>query len=351
MKNIKVDFKIKKVLRDQDNGLWAEVTHVGNSGWISLEKFGEDESYGFRKLRRIGVHLLSSAAKSAAKNALQDVKPTGDIIVAKQPGYFFTGKGDEEELVCYVYGSGEIICSPGKETPEILAGFDLDEKFERRGDDGVFQKNMAVLVKDQAIPVLMLTLALVPILQPFAPAGMYVENFILEICGKSTTGKSAVAVGLAGAVWGGHAHSKTSFFGTWNATVNAIEEGLLGHHNALLGLDEATAISEEEKKRGQLIGHFAHRFSLGDLKQRMGDLKEQYYRLIAISTSNQSLASICKESPSVLEALETRLITLKVPDRSTYIFDQLPRGFKDFDKARLQFYEIGATITVILRAI
>ncbi len=341
--NANIEFSITRVARDQDECVWAEVSFNKKSCWISLATAGESETYLFQKLRGIGVNIVSASAKTTAKNALQDATPDGDILVAKQPGYFFTGTGETQKLHAFAYPSGQIIHIPNEQKPEILIGFELNEKFVNNGDVAEFQKGMGVLVKDQAIPVLMLTMALVPILQQFTPPGLFVENIIVELCGTSTTGKSAVAIGLAGAVWGGNPdpNSKTGFFDTWNSTPNRIEERLINLNNTLMGLDEATAISGNAKQRAELIGNLVHRLSLGQTKQRMGDSSAQSFRLVTISTSNQSLSSICEESPSIVEALETRIVTVNIPDRSTKIFDFLPRGFRDIDKARSKFYVVG----------
>ena len=258
IKKIK-QFTIEKVMQDDQNGVWVKAAHLGRTCWISLSLFGESDEYGYSKLRSLGVNILSLAAKTDAKNRLQEVVPNGTILVAQRPGYLFADKDVTKRPICYAYGSGDLIFPQKTKRPEIIVGFKPQKSFESRGDFPTFQKEMSILINGQPIPVLVLTMSLVPILQPFAPPEMYIENIILELCGRSSSGKSAVAVGLGGAVWGGNPRSKTGFFKTWNSTVNATEESLPRYQNALIGLDEATVASGNAKKRGEDISNFTHR--------------------------------------------------------------------------------------------
>ena len=336
-------FQITKVAEDQFGEKWVKVTKDDDSVWISIGRFSESDAYGFKCLGKIGVTPLTPGTKSAAKRYLEEgLEDTEDEIhVALQPGYVFVQKNDAQRVIAYVHASGHTYPVEDADAPDIILGFDPDPSFQTQGNHIAFQEGLGPLVKDQALPILMLTLALAPILQPFIPSELYVENAIVEVCGDGTSGKSAMAIGIAGAVWGGNSTRKTGFFQSWNQTVNKIEQSLGVYNNAMAGFDEATAVSGNKKQRAEAIGNLVHRISLGSGKGRMGEENSPDFRLIAISTSNQPLAQICGEDAQVLQAIETRLITLEVPKRDSKVFDYVPKGFDSAQKATQQFYVIG----------
>ena len=331
---------IKSSKSEKSGDIWVEVENGKRSCWISIGRFGASDAYGFSLLLIIGIPSLTNTVKNQIKDQLQGATPKGMIIVAERPGYISAEVDGEEQVVAYAYGSGEIIRGPNALKLTIIAGFAPIANFDQYGDEELFQKEMGRLVKDQAIPVLILGLSLAPILQPFVPQEYLVENCIVELSGPPSLAKSACAIGLGG-IWGGLKGSKLGFYKSWNATVNALEESTTNYNNALMGLDEATAIAGNKNVRAEAISSFVTRFSLELTKKRLGEPDQLPVHAIAISTSNESLAEICKESPNVLLALLSRLTTVHAPKRKTKIFDCLPDGFKNFREAGVHFYVTG----------
>jgi hypothetical protein len=341
MTNNSTILNIKSSKSEKSGDIWVEVENGKKSCRISIGRFSVSDTYGFKLLRSIGITSLTNTAKNQIKEQLQNATPNGKILVAERLGYILAEVHGVEQVVAYAYGSGEIIRGPKAPELEIIPGFDPIANFSQHGDDALFQKSMGKLVKDQAIPVLVLGLSLAPILQPFVPPEFYVENCIVELSGPPSSAKSACAIGLGGGVWGAFKGSKLGYFNSWNGTVNALEESMKNFNNALLGLDEATAISGSQTARAEAISNFVHRFSLELPKKRLGEPDQLPVHSIAISTSNQGLVEICKESPDVVKALLSRLTTIKVPERKTKIFERYPMGFSNFGKASAQFYVIG----------
>jgi len=333
-------FAISRSAVDQHGGHWIEVVKSEKTVWISISQYAESDTYGTRRFGRVGVALLTAASKQEAKAALEGSEADEEIFAVAQPGFVIVGKGAEKRVIGYAYASGELIGCDKPSDPEVIIGFEPHPDFGKGGDLNVFQAKMAPLIKKQALPILMLTAAIAPILQQFTPPALYVENMVIDLCGKGTRLKSAIAVAIAGPVWGS-SDRKTGFLNNGNATPNKIERTLPMYNNALAGRDETTMMGDDASARGKALGNLVHRISAGTVKERIGDDTSEVFRLIAIFSSNQGLWAISTEDTDVLEALETRIVTIVIPERPTGAYDFLPEGHATTRSIQEQLYTIG----------
>lgn len=279
----------------------------------------------------LGILAVSAAMKRAVRQKLESAPESNAIIVATRGGF---ERADRPRF--YASADGTIISSvPGLKV--LFAG--KNARFEGLGRFRWYEREMARVIKDQPIPLLVFFYALTPVLQPFAKkAGFLVQNTILEVSGRSSRYKSSITNFVAGSVWGGSSEP-LGFADSWNLTPAKAEEIFRDQNYALVVFDEAASAGGSEKDRGQIIGNVVHRLSAGKERGRMGEMSD-YYNVMALSNSNESLTSILASAPEVKTALEVRLITLRVPTRETGTFEFVPYGYETVDKAMEDVFKL-----------
>jgi Superfamily II helicase and inactivated derivatives len=279
----------------------------------------------YSALLPVGIIAISPAQKAAVRQKFDEAPETDKVIVVTRNGYEHV---DRPRF--YAMGDGSLIKSDA--SLRLIGIGNPDDRFEERGSRRTYERNLARVIRNQPIPLMVFFYALTPALQPFAmQAECLVQNTMLELSGSTSRYKSALTNFLAGSVWGG-TQETLGFADSWNITPASAEEAFIRHQNGLLVLDEATMAASSEKERGNVIGNVVHRLTAGKKRGRKGEVSA-HFQLMALSNSNQSLASILDAAPEVKAALEVRLITLQVPKRETGPFEFVPRGFDSVHQA------------------
>lgn len=276
------------------------------------------------ELTKFGLVAHSPADRLQIKEKIAAAEATTSVVATKL-GYERTSRPRY-----FTYGDGNSI-----KTDPVLKVYSLapgEPGFDRLGSLDAYERGIAPTLRDQAIPMTVFFFALSEVIKPFAKAaGFNTENMMMDLVGKSTNFKSALTSRLAGSIWGkpdqlgGYAHR-------WNMSNQKIEEFFRDHDNHLLILDEATLAGENPKKRGDAILNVVHRLSSGESRAVTGAAISGH-SLTMLSNSNEPMRTILGASEDVIEALEARLISFKLPQRETGFFDSVPEGFSSIGNA------------------
>lgn len=288
----------------------------------------------FAELTKIRIVASARKDRDEIKAKIEAAK-SGTSTVATIPGYERATRPRY-----FVYGDGHVIL--GERLLRIHPRTSGNQTFERAGSLEAYETGVAPVLRNQAIPLTVFFFGLSQVIKPFAQAaGINAENMMMDLVGKSTNYKTALTSTVAGSIWGkpdrvgGYSHR-------WNMSAQKIEEFFKDHNNHLLILDEATLADKDPKKRGDVILNVVHRLSSGESRARTGEAVTGH-SLTMLSNSNEPMRTILAAGEDVIEALEVRLISFKLPTRETGFFDSVPEEFSSIGAAMNQIFATTQT--------
>lgn len=226
----------------------------------------------------------------------------------------------------FVFEDGEI-CLPESDSAPFEILFTPRSVRQCRGTAEEWNERIGRYLIDN--PFLMFS-AMVAFVGPLLALVDRSTNILFELAGASSCGKSK-ALQIAASIWGrSSGRPSERYWKTCNGTVNAIEDTVRGHQDALLCLDELQllAAGESDKVRGKTVGELIFRLSEGETKGRLGEPVFDF-NLATLFTANQRVRDLVGGTRSdVADAIEVRLCTLPIDaDRPYGIIDHVPERF------------------------
>lgn len=271
-------------------------------------------------LRRVGVIATSRTAKAEIKRRIDYATPEPNVIAATHVGY-------ERKPVprYFVYGDGSVI------TPlpdlAVVPVLEPRDRFEFDGDLISYENGLARVLQDQPFPLTVFFFGLAQLIKPFvAGTGYKAENMMLELVGRTSTYKSALACTVAGSAWG-KPHALDGYARSWNMSEQKIEELFNEFNDHLLILDEVTAAHSSEKTRAERVLNTVHRLSSGQGRARTG-MPTASHSVSMLSTSNEPMRLILPATDDVRRALEVRLVSFHATAEENGFFRSVPEGFE-----------------------
>lgn len=272
------------------------------------------------KLNQRGAHLISSKARTAFVQMLQDAKPSGERFpVATRPG--LVGSSFVLPDMTIRFGGQRVETYFDDLPSDILA------KFRCAGTLKGWSK-IAELAKHNSRFILGIGQAFSSVTAAIAS----LEAPAIQYVGPAGIAKSALASVLS-STWG---RSPDPFVGdlhgfgeTWSHTQNNLEPTLTAHNHTLLVLDE-TRNTGAEKAAAQRVLDSVMKIQGGMAKGRFNDPGTRRSWLTGIiSTSNLSVVELLHAAGQEFDpAYADRLIDIPPPTTGSGIFESL-RGHSD----------------------
>lgn len=309
--------RILDAVEDQTGERRIRYGTLRRSKWISVRELCLSEKDVFAHLASAGFPYLTPKAKNEFKTIIQSHSTYRPGIVASRPGWL---QG------CYIFGDGSV------ETPDHAAGddmiiaFETDPKFSPRETLWDWKHVVGPLVSRQ--PTLMFVLAFAFVGPLMAFVSRHYLNAQLEIVGRGETGKSTAGL-LAASVWAGNPGSETGGAESWDLTLNAIDGQKQRHSDNLLVLDELNLAGSDERQQKQMLQKAVFKLASSGQKRRYGDVGALEQTTLAVmSTTNASLLSLVNASGDIGGAIESRLISITIPEDAPFgVFASIPEGF------------------------
>ena len=274
---------------------------------LDPDDFVDNPSRIRKRLQQVMKCLIEPKDLAAIREACQRAPLSKKLMIVTQPGW--SAPGEAGYPAYYAYPDGTIIVPPGLSATDYIPMYEANESAARRGSYRAYISGVSRSIRGQPIPIFLFFFSLASVLQPFTQEiGLFVENVVVELVGRSGAHKSTLTNLLAGSVWGGSAQ-KLGYANAWNATPNAIEELLPCFNNGLLILDEATLAGQSAQARGEAIFNTIHRISLGKPRRRYGETERAPWSLMALSSSNASLSSFMDYGEYEARAADVRLLS------------------------------------------
>lgn len=271
------------------------------SVWFSLADFIRDERATFVQLQSVQP-LVTSNARRKFKELVQAHNEFRTGRVANEPGWWGNS---------FVLGNGKVVSPPGS-TDEIVVTFAPQAKFAERGTLKEWKKALGPTVKNEPIVLAVLSHAFSGALLPHLPPDFI--SPMIELVGERERGKTTLAL-LAASVWAGRPGESIGGAESWKSTLAGFEATRARHRHSLLVLDEANLAGTDGKKAGALIGDAIMSLVAPQQKTRHGDPGNVLpIQLAILSTSNRRLRDLIAVDPAVLDALESRLLAIKLPN-------------------------------------
>ncbi|GAB6843693.1 hypothetical protein JCM2811A_26950 [Methylorubrum rhodinum] len=244
-------------------------------------------------------------------------------LVAGRPGWL--------EKAHYVYGNGEVE-RPDGDDREVIIAFKPNAKFKPVGSLAGWQASIGQAIADQPIPLFIVRYAFVGPLLRLAPA--HVQNPQVEIVGKGEIAKTTILTVAASA----HAGDPTSDVGgaeTWDMTINAHDPQKREHADSLLALDEVNLAGLDGRDQRDLLLKAGFKGATNGSRKRLTDtVVAPNVRVATLSTSNVPRRDLVKGDKTVLDALNSRIVTISIPeDHKLGVFQFVPRDFADAQAA------------------
>ena len=314
---------------------WLKVARGGQEATVPLVDFIEGGAPSKKARERRGIVVVNDTVLKAFLKLV-------DVYEAYETTQVVAGPGWHGSL--FAYGDGTVY-EPEGGNAEYINALNPQPKFQKAGSLSKYWKELTPIIKDQELLLFAFgTAFLAPLLDVVSSTSMAIQNPIFDWCGESTTGKSLVAIHLAGSVFGGHTR-ETGFGETWYATVGGIELSMYGHNGFLLGLDEANLASQRETERADLIALSVFVLANGGMKNtKLTEQTTVSSRLVANSTSNEPLRSIMSSAKERADATEVRIITIQIPKSRPYgVFSAIPDGFESAAEVADKLKEVVRT--------
>lgn len=320
------------ILHSDDGNLFYRFAVRGRALLVPSKEVVDSNHRVIGGLTAIGILATSKEHKALVAERIQTAEEDTTAIVATRFGFEI---GDRPGY--FIFGDGASIASG--DDRKIFSHLAVTDRFQRSGSLRAYEKGLAEVIRNQALPILLFFYALAQILKPFVRAtGLKAENFMFELVGETSSFKSALTGVLCGSIWG-NVNTNTGYARSWNMSDQNIEVLLREYNGHLLVLDEATLADTNEGKRAEKILNTVHRLSSGQGRGRPGEIVDVHSATI-FSNSNQPIRSILPATDDVHRALEVRLISIRLPVRDTGFFDTIPEGFGSVREAMQQVFNV-----------
>jgi len=194
-----------------------------------------------------------------------------------------------------------------------------------------WREDVADVLEASTLGVFLLCAALAPILIRF----VVLENGMFHVSGKSGVGKTTL-LRVACSVWLGGPRSVAS----WDTTPMALQEMMARNSDALVVIDEFSAISSDRRTQANTMSDVAYAVVSGIPRRRskhfkVGTQDAEKFRVLALSTGERSAAEIAEAvGEKRLMGEEARILDLPVEDCPTGIFDRLEEAGYDNSRAK-----------------
>jgi len=181
------------------------------------------------------------------------------------------------------------------------------------GTPELWRDNVACLAVGNSRVAFAISMAFTaPLLAPLS-----IEGGGFHFRGKSSKGKT-ITLYTGGSVWGSHKRKCM-----WPATSKELEMIAHQHNDSFLALDEVCAVDPNE------VGQMVYMLANGQAKQQANDMNPKEWRLLFLSTGEQSLKSVMSKKQKEYGAgLEARMIDIEAVSGEYGVFDALLDGFE-----------------------
>ena len=291
---------------------------------LSVRNLARDPNAEFERLEEINVYLLTPQARSAFLKLAQEAAKTEPTFkIATQIGWF----DDVFVLPDGVYPPQPPIKGMPPGWSQILVHLDakdedIHSRFHCRGSIKKSQEIFRLCRGNSRLIFAAADSFVGPCCKPF---GLRAPG--VQAVGKDGSGKTVFSI-IAGATYGGVAHSTLGFGSAWNGTPNGLEEYGPAHNDTLMVLDETALMPTDPKGRPLAFGEALMRLMQGQGKKRHGQSVDRW-SVPFISTSNSSVyALLDPQRRKSYGAYTDRLIDIPPRRGKTSFFENL-HGFKD----------------------
>ena len=303
-------------LVDQIGARWVGVRGEAGETLLPFSELQQHQSLAFSRLIDAGHVYLTASSRNAFLRQVESLSNWSQADIADRVGW---------QNGAYVLGDGTILGGEGK---SLRVSFKPELQWSHSGTVAAWREQIAEAVSGQPLPMFVIMLAFAPPLLSLLHEG---ENFGFELVGPSGKGKTTLQR-LASSVWGsGGAIGTQKWWRTWSTTLNAIEDTMRSHNDALLVLDEAQLLNGGRPASSTPSTKVATVFQLaqGHPKARLGEPQAVSYRLAYLSSSNTPLIDLTRTtSRDLAEATGARLISIPVPSDGFGAFASVPEGFE-----------------------
>lgn len=238
------DFKLKKVLKDEDTGKVYYSVKCMNLGEPSQFIISKDNAFDKKKLLEFANYGLDVNGSN--------VSIVPEVFLMKEHEYIDAGK--KIYPVHSVAGIKQVKDEKGNKS-FIYAGYTNP----KNGSEYIGHLNLKPIgsasdwfafvkaeIKDSIELTFVICLAFAAILHSVLQDETDVDNFVVHIRGDSSSGKTTVLC-LAASVFGpGTEKDPEGIISTWNATKNALLRRLMNVNGILMGLDEVSMNREKD---------------------------------------------------------------------------------------------------------
>jgi len=305
---------------DQHDRHWIRYGTPQRAVWFAMDDLISNSSGVFKRLSSVGVHRLTTASQTTLKREVEHHGQYRPALVATRPGWV-------ENF--YALGDGMVI-SPASDNREVIRPFEINPKFAPRGSLAEWQEAVGPFVTGQPLARFGLALALTAPLLRLAPSGYL--NPQAEIVGGFESAKTSLGV-LAASVWAGDPQSDCGGGEIWALTLNAIDDVKLANRDGFVFFDEGNLAGQTPRERREFIQQAVFKVASTGVKRRMGDaVVSEHAHVALLSTTNVALADLIEDKPEVKQAVQSRMITFRIPEGAPHgAFARLPHGY---DNAR-----------------
>jgi hypothetical protein len=319
---------------------WVSIKAGQKCAWVELADFAGSNA-AREKLKASGMIMFKEQWERCV-NQVQRVTVFPSRPLIERPGW----SGQHFALV-----DGQVFSPEDSRSPVVL--------FEKRhlkcvggGSLKAWKDGLADIVADQHLVCFALMVGFVA---PLLELTDRYSNFGFELAGIKGKGKSTLqqlVASIAGAAVDPHGRN---YWITANITANALEELMIEHSGMPMVIEETNlfAAGEKDKTRASKFDEMVFRLADGSTKGRWGGPKQERFRFIYLTSTNEPLESILSgHRPAVSAAAADRLLTLPVTAARPYgIFDTLTKGFDDSGAMAKQITEvIGSNFGVAMPA-
>lgn len=286
-------------------------TPDGESGEFFLPFEEINDTRALKKaLSNAGLLLPPAAAdKKALLEAIQTARPDERCTLNARTGWY-----DES------YVQPHTTHGPEDADDVVYVGDEQPSSEPTAGTLEEWKEDVADVLQASTLGVFLLCAALAPILMKF----VRLENGMFHISGKSGVGKTTL-LRVAGSVWPGGSRSVAS----WDMTQMALQEMMARNSDALVVIDEFSAISADKRTQAKTMSDVAYMVGSGIPRRRSKHFTgsaedDETFRVLALSTGEKSAAEIAEAAGEKrLMGQVARVLDLPIEECPTGMFDRL----------------------------
>jgi Domain of unknown function (DUF927) len=335
---------------DQRKRPWVRIRRGTDIAYISATDICNGQHEKCREqLRAQNIAVVSPQTLIRISREAEKLTFSDKILVADRQGW--NGQS-------YVLGDGTIF-QPKDCKDEIVVAFAPNSKHSVSCTVEQYWSVFAPLAKKQEFLLFAIMIALIgPLLGVIRRSGSVLDNIFFDICGPTSNGKSTVYILLAGSLWG-FGSPRIGFGESWNMTLGGLAKTVPRYNDGALFLDEANAVTGDERTKGQFFRDGIFIVSGGDYRNTaVNEYTQEPATVACISSSNVPLGGYFQNDGAVGAAFDVRCITIRIPEKNRphKIFTEVPKGFKDSGtlaqhiSSQVQRYH-GAPIRKFLQAL